>query len=220
MQTAYVRLEEDLMGTTISGIRGVSVAIYLFLLVFASIAGWRAVSFNELESIWFILLLGALGIVAALADHHWHGQSLVIEQQLRAALGTDPGGPDVGAANAPIDLATLGGEIKAVSKIPIPSSTLVLDGEEEITPVSESDILRSISSLGEGKFLILSFAAQEYIQVAMDSGQLVLERRDGDAESHFRAAQKPDCRKVLSAFLCFLNHEEMPQDIVWERVSI
>ena len=111
--------------------------------------------------------------------------------------------------------------------------TLTVAGEDWIGPITPEAIHDVLLGVGEGDFVILALAPENYIQTAFRDGGYLLEKREGSKEKHFSArcrrvatAARNDAKSVLTfeevreAFMAYACGGAMPPFITWERMHL
>lgn len=111
--------------------------------------------------------------------------------------------------------------------------TLNLGGEDLKGPVTSEAIHDALLAVGEGGFVILASAPENYIQTAFRDGGYLLEKREGSKEQHFEARGRSvpataskDAKSTLTfeevrdAFIAYASGVAMPPFITWERMHL
>lgn len=111
--------------------------------------------------------------------------------------------------------------------------TLNVGGDDLKGAVTPESIHDALLAVGEGNFVILSSAPEDYIQTTFRDGDYVLEKREGSNEQHFEAKRRSvaasdatDAKSLLTfeevreAFIAYASEDSMPTTIFWERVQV
>lgn len=110
--------------------------------------------------------------------------------------------------------------------------TLSIDGRDEPKPPTPRELEAALEDMQTGGFLIASAADEIYMQIARLDDGFLIERREGDGRSHFRASQSED-RQVLKeeavttfsldvtrrTLLAYVEGRELPATLAWRRVE-
>lgn len=111
--------------------------------------------------------------------------------------------------------------------------TLTIDGEEQAGLASWEEICAALEGLGSDGFMILAEGPETYIQLLRVGDEFVLEKREGDRRSHFRATRREghagrssamgptfsiaEARAVLAAHT---SGSPKPDFVTWEKLRI
>jgi hypothetical protein len=134
------------------------------------------------------------------------------------------------------DTVTVGGrELRAKSsKMAVPKAlTLSVGGEDAQGPVTSEAIHDALLAVGEGGFVILASAPENYIQSAFRDGGYLLEKREGSQEQHFEARKRSVAstaskdansaltfEEVRNVIMAYASGGAMPPFITWERMHL
>ena len=87
-----------------------------------------------------------------------------------------------------------------------------------------SDIASAVAALDPDRnsFIVIETGEETYIQTAYEGGGLVVEKREGSSERHFRAWHrgggdsfgKPEVQRILESYV---QGTEMPLTVEWKR---
>lgn len=108
---------------------------------------------------------------------------------------------------------------------------LSVNGEDHACDVTPDTIHEALIGIGPHGFAVLASAPEVYLQAAWRDGGFIIEMRDGDEASHFRAARsgrplhaKDRSRliftfeEVLAVFLAYASETPMPASVAWEAM--
>jgi len=102
-------------------------------------------------------------------------------------------------------------------------------GRERIGPVTAQDVYDTLQNAGVGDFVIISTAAETYLQTLLQNDGFVIERRDGDRMHHFKAVRRSGDIKVrdlfsfeetLAAMIAYGSGSVLPATIGWEPLEL
>ncbi len=109
--------------------------------------------------------------------------------------------------------------------------SLEVSGDMVEGPVTFAAIHEALLGIGAEDFVILASAAETYIQTGLRDGDYFIEKRDGNAQRHFRALRLAapstgssdaafSFEEVREAFLAYASEAEMPMYIRWESMRL
>ena len=114
-----------------------------------------------------------------------------------------------------------------------PGFALSVGGEKLEGAVEPESIHDALVGVGEGSFVVLESGPETYIQTASLDGGYVIEKRDGDSRTHFRAARRNgvpavaehgryifDFEEVRDVFLAYASAAPVPNLVIWERLDL
>ena len=113
----------------------------------------------------------------------------------------------------------------AKSTVKSRSLTLIFNDTARFGAVSAADLHDALSGLGPDDVLILEASAQDYVQTAWTDGGFILERREGDADRHFRAELRDGgiiigFADVLAAFTAYVEARPLPSSLNWKALRL
>lgn len=130
-------------------------------------------------------------------------------------------------------VTTSGRTLRGMSTNITISEVLSLDVSGEIRrgPVTPDAIHDALLGIGSGDFVILASAPETYIQTAFRDGGYIIEKRDGDAQSHFRALRLmgPSARssdpvfsfeEVRATFMAYASEAPTPPFLTWVSMQL
>lgn len=111
--------------------------------------------------------------------------------------------------------------------------TLSVGGEKLAGVVKPESIHDALIGVGEGSFVVLEAGLETYIQTASHDGGYIVEKRDGNGRSHFRAARRSgaspssegskyifDFEEVRDIFMAYASVAPVPDRFIWERLEL
>lgn len=210
------RISSDGAGARVTGLAGSDLNGLVSILLVMPIG---------LFALWMLVLQQGLGIrvllvsgflIGLLVVNLWfrHADRKQAEPLLRFLRDTASLGGRSGAADPPLRAG-----------IEMDVSGLLSKGDVTATSVREA-----LGGLGEGDTLILSLAAERYIQVLGRNGAFVVEKREGDGERHFRAeplAPRGAGRSgnipfddALAVLIAWASTSPASEPVQWRRIRL
>lgn len=99
-----------------------------------------------------------------------------------------------------------------------PDMRLTESGEERAGAVTAQRIYDALQNAGVGDSVIISTAAETYLQTLLQNDGFVIERRDGDRMHHFKATHRSESANLQDLFFSF--EETLPVMIAYGSGSV
>ncbi|TAK06080.1 MAG: hypothetical protein EPO38_14790 [Rhizorhabdus sp.] len=107
---------------------------------------------------------------------------------------------------------------------------LNVGGEDIDGPVTADRVHDALLDVGEGDFVILHSAPEQYIQTMAEDGRFVIERRDGSHLRHFQALRVSASTattnrlfsfdEILSVLVAYASKKPMPDFLKWQPLAM
>ena len=110
---------------------------------------------------------------------------------------------------------------------------MVVDGDQHEGPLTAEMIHDALLEIGTGNFVILETGPEDYLQTIGERGGYVIEKREGDALSHFGGIHTDrieqgakmvghlfSFEEVLPVFLAYASGDEAPAYVRWELIDL
>lgn len=208
-------VKRDDLGTRVTGRAGSDLnglALFAILMPLLAFALYQMVAAED-YTLRQVIILGGLILLSPLVFWWSHKDRRRAEPLVRFIRDT------VARAEGRIPAAS-------ASSSALGALTLTAAGEDRLGPTAE-EVHDALLAAGEGDFVILAAGPETYIQTASWNGGYILEMRDGNRESHFRATHYDKApghtfafEEVRQAFLAYAAGSSSPSFLRWEPLRL
>jgi hypothetical protein len=218
----FGRISRDNFGTKVSGRAGSDLnglALYLFLLPLLAFFLYEMVATGEATTNQ-IVIIGALILFSPLMlwwSHKDRRQAEPLVRFLEDALSP----------------TAKSRRVSAISVQLTQPFEMEVSGEKSTEPVTGDSIYEALLAMGTGDFIILASGAETYIQTLGQDAGLIIEKREGSGNQHYRAIRSGGMissgsegaahftfQEAWEVIAAYMSGSRMPAFLRWEQIAI